>query len=77
MLGRAETSPADTETVAPTLTMVRALAQTAAPQVIVAVGGHDEADAIVDAAARLARDTGSLLRLGQPPPDSESGLRVR
>lgn len=63
MLRRAETGPADTEPVAPTLTAVGALAPTAAPQVIVAVGGHDQADAIVDAAARLARDTGSPLEV--------------
>ncbi|MGY0489303.1 MFS transporter [Streptomyces sp. WG-D5] len=34
-----------------------------APRVVVAVGDHDRAPAIVDAAARLARDTGSPLEV--------------
>ncbi|EFF89151.1 multidrug efflux protein YfmO, partial [Streptomyces sp. e14] len=51
------------ETVEPSLTAVGAAVPTDVPPVIVAVGDHDRADAIVAAAARIARDTGSPLEV--------------
>ncbi|MEU7484385.1 MFS transporter [Streptomyces sp. NPDC042319] len=63
LLRRAEAGTGDSEPVAPTLTPIGTHAPTDAPRVIVAVGGHDKAPAIVDAAARLARDTGSPLEV--------------
>jgi K+-sensing histidine kinase KdpD len=49
--------------VTPTLTPVGSPAATGTPPVIVAVGAHRGAAAVVDAAARLARDTGSPLEV--------------
>ncbi|MGI5466772.1 MFS transporter [Streptomyces sp. CA-132043] len=63
LLRRAEAGTGDSAPVAPALTPVGIPASTGAPRVIVAVGGHDKAAAIVDAAARLARDTGSPLEV--------------
>ncbi|MGW2648839.1 MFS transporter [Streptomyces sp. NPDC001393] len=63
LLRRAETDTGDSEPMAPSLTPVGALAAVDTPPVIVAVGAHDRAAAIVDAAARLARDTGSPLEV--------------
>ncbi|POX38067.1 MFS transporter [Streptomyces sp. Ru73] len=63
LLRQAETDTGDNEPVAPALTPVGARAATDAPRVIVAVGAHHRAAAIVDAAARLARDTGSPLEV--------------
>ncbi|MFA3875499.1 MFS transporter [Streptomyces sp. MMCC 100] len=63
LLRRAETDTGEGETVSPTLTPVGAPAATDAPPVVVAVGTHHEAAAVVDAAARLARDTGSPLEV--------------
>ncbi|CAM5278779.1 MFS transporter OS=Streptomyces tendae OX=1932 GN=GUR47_22730 PE=4 SV=1 [Streptomyces tendae] len=61
LLRRAETDTGEKEPVSPTLTPVGAPATTDAPPVVVAVGAHREAAAVVDAAARLARDTRSPL----------------
>ncbi|WP_433447469.1 MFS transporter [Streptomyces sp. CA-142005] len=63
LLRRAETDTGESEPMAPALTPVGAPAATDTPPVIVAVGAHDRAAAIVDAAARLARDTGSPLEV--------------
>ncbi|MER6073307.1 MFS transporter [Streptomyces sp. NPDC001817] len=63
LLRRAETDTHDSESMAPSLTPVGARATVDTPPVIVAVGAHDRAAAIVDAAARLARDTGSPLEV--------------
>ncbi|MFF4836668.1 MFS transporter [Streptomyces sp. NPDC001315] len=63
LLRQAEARPVDEEPVAPSLTVVGTPAPAGTPRVIVAVGGHDQAAAIVDAAARLARDTGSPLEV--------------
>ncbi|MET8488867.1 MFS transporter [Streptomyces tendae] len=63
LLRRAETDTGEGEPVPPTLTPVGAPAPTDAPPVVVAVGAHPEAAAVVDAAARLARDTGSPLEV--------------
>ncbi|MFD8203131.1 MFS transporter [Streptomyces sp. NPDC003470] len=63
LLRRAETGAAGGEPVTPALTAVGAPATTDAPPVVVAVGAHDRAASIVDAAARLARDTGSPLEV--------------
>ncbi|MFD5448302.1 MFS transporter [Streptomyces sp. NPDC127100] len=63
LLRRAETGAAGSEPVTPALTAVGAPATTDAPPVVVAVGAHDRAASIVDAAARLARDTGSPLEV--------------
>jgi nucleotide-binding universal stress UspA family protein len=63
LLRRAETDTGESEPMAPSLTPVGAPAATDTPPVIVAVGAHDRAAAIVDAAARLARDTGSPLEV--------------
>ncbi|MER5438242.1 MFS transporter [Streptomyces sp. NPDC002790] len=63
LLGQAEANLGGGEPVQPSLTPVGALARSADPRVVVAVGDHDRAPAIVDAAARLARDTGSPLEV--------------
>ncbi|MEV8564479.1 MFS transporter [Streptomyces sp. NPDC051322] len=63
LLRQAEERPAEGKPVAPSLTPVGAPAPTDAPPVIVAVGAHDGAAAIVDTAARLAHDTGSPLEV--------------
>ncbi|MFD6192411.1 MFS transporter [Streptomyces sp. NPDC060275] len=63
LLRRAETDAGEGEPVAPALTPVGAPAESDAPPVVVAVGAHREAAAVVDAAARLARDTASPLEV--------------
>ncbi|AZM79452.1 MFS transporter [Streptomyces sp. KPB2] len=63
LLRRAETDSGEGEPVTPTLTPVGSPAATGTPPVIVAVGAHRGAAAVVDAAARLARDTGSPLEV--------------
>ncbi|MFZ3554299.1 MFS transporter [Streptomyces sp. BH055] len=63
LLGQAEAALGGGEPVRPSLTPVGAVARSADPRVVVAVGDHDRAPAIVDAAARLARDTGSPLEV--------------
>jgi MFS family permease len=64
LLRKAEAHTGDSEPVAPSLTPVGGPGGTIdAPPVIVAVGAHDRASAIVDAAARVARDTGSPLEV--------------
>ncbi|MFE5261642.1 MFS transporter [Streptomyces coelicoflavus] len=63
LLGRAETDPGEGAPVSPTLTPVGTPAATGASPVVVAVGAHHEAAAVVDAAARLARDTSSPLEV--------------
>ncbi|KAF2782074.1 MULTISPECIES: MFS transporter [unclassified Streptomyces] len=63
LLGRAETDPGEAAPVSPTLTPVGTPAATGASPVVVAVGSHHEAAAVVDAAARLARDTSSPLEV--------------
>ncbi|MFS4109583.1 MFS transporter [Streptomyces sp. PD-S100-1] len=64
LLRQAEQHSGETaETVEPSLTAVGAAVPTDVPPVIVAVGDHDRADAIVAAAARIARDTGSPLEV--------------
>ncbi|MGD6748608.1 MFS transporter [Streptomyces sp. BH105] len=63
LLLRAEAGLGGGEPVQPSLTPVGAVARGCDPRVVVAVGDHDRAPAIVDAAARLARDTGSPLEV--------------
>ncbi|MFH8441811.1 MFS transporter [Streptomyces sp. NPDC018026] len=63
LLRRAETDTGEGEPVTPALTPVGAPAATDARPVVVAVGAHREAAAVVDAAARLARDTASPLEV--------------
>ncbi|MGW1809834.1 MFS transporter [Streptomyces sp. NPDC002078] len=63
LLRRAEADTGESEPMAPSLTPVGTPAAVDTPPVIVAVGGHDRAAAIVDAAARLARDTGCPLEV--------------
>ncbi|MFF0968911.1 MFS transporter [Streptomyces sp. NPDC003703] len=63
LLRRAEAHTGDGEPVAPALTPVGAPAAAGARPVVVAVGAHDGAAAVVDAAARVARDTGSPLEI--------------
>jgi MFS family permease len=63
LLRQAELRTEDGEQVAPTLTPVTAPAAPGTAPVIVAVGGHDRAAVVVDAAARLARETGSPLEV--------------
>ncbi|MFF3492923.1 MFS transporter [Streptomyces sp. NPDC002795] len=63
LLRQAEANLGGGEPVRPSLTPVGAVAPSGAPRVVVAVGDHDRAPAIVDAAARLARDTGSPLEV--------------
>ncbi|MEU9646898.1 MFS transporter [Streptomyces sp. NPDC048188] len=63
LLRRAESDTGEEEPVAPALTPVGAPAATGVPPVVVAVGARSEAAAVVDAAARLARDTASPLEI--------------
>jgi MFS transporter, ACDE family, multidrug resistance protein len=63
LLRRAETDTGDSEPMTPSLTPVGRPVAPGTPPVIVAVGAHDRAAAIVDAAARLAGDTGSPLEV--------------
>ncbi|MBC2865586.1 MFS transporter [Streptomyces mexicanus] len=63
LLRQAETRTDETESMEPTLTPVGTPATSNAAPVVVAVGSHDRAAAIVDAAARLARDTNSPLEV--------------
>ncbi|WP_393076169.1 MFS transporter [Streptomyces sp. LN704] len=63
LLRRAEQAAGRGEPVAPTLTPVGAAAATDGPPLIVAVGAHDRAAAIVDTAARLAHDAGTALEV--------------
>ncbi|MFI2642299.1 MFS transporter [Streptomyces sp. NPDC018610] len=63
LLRQAEQHTAEAEPVEPSLTAVGAAATAGVSPVIVAVGGHERAAAIVDAAARIARDTGGPLEV--------------
>ncbi|MFD3494207.1 MFS transporter [Streptomyces sp. NPDC058690] len=64
LLRQAEEHTGDAEAATPSLTPVGVPAPTSEePPVIVAVSSHDQAPAIVDAAARLAHDTGSSLEV--------------
>ncbi|GAA2098982.1 MFS transporter [Streptomyces albiaxialis] len=65
LLRRAEERPEQGPPVGPSLTPVgeAAPATGAKPPVLVAVGAHERAEGIVDAAARLARDTDSPLEV--------------
>ncbi|MER7938518.1 MULTISPECIES: MFS transporter [unclassified Streptomyces] len=63
LLRDAESRLGGGEPVAPTLTPVGRRVTAGAGPVVVAVGGHEGAAATVDAAARLARDTGSPLEV--------------
>ncbi|MFF2650778.1 MFS transporter [Streptomyces sp. NPDC058045] len=63
LLAKAESGPGDPEPVGPSLIPVGAPAATGTAPVIVAVGAHELAPGTVDAAARLARDTGSPLEV--------------
>ncbi|WP_328685843.1 MFS transporter [Streptomyces sp. NBC_00343] len=63
LLREAEQRTGEGESVAPTLIPVGKPASGSAPRVVVAVSTHDQAAAIVDAAARLARDTHSPLEV--------------
>ncbi|MFF5303175.1 MFS transporter [Streptomyces sp. NPDC013161] len=63
LLREAEQQADEGESVAPTLTPVGKPASGSTPRIIVAVSAHDQAPAIVDAAARLARDTHSPLEV--------------
>ncbi|MFI9605157.1 MFS transporter [Streptomyces sp. NPDC004069] len=63
LLRQAETNTAEGEPVTPTFTPVGTVPSTGTPPVVVAVGAHEGAAVIVDAAARLARDTGSPLEV--------------
>ncbi|MEW1780001.1 MFS transporter [Streptomyces sp. NPDC086777] len=63
LLRDAEAHLADGEPAVPALTPVGRQAAAGPGPVVVAVGAHERAGAIVDAAARLARDTGSPLEV--------------
>ncbi|WP_405995968.1 MFS transporter [Streptomyces sp. NBC_00986] len=63
LLREAEQHADEGESVAPTLIPVGKPASGSTPRVVVAVSAHDQAAAIVDAAARLARDTHSPLEV--------------
>lgn len=63
LLRQAEQDTGEGQPVAPTLTPVGGARSTSTPPVIVAVGAYDRAATIVDAAARLARNTGSPLEI--------------
>ena len=63
LLREAEQHADEGESVAPALTPVGKPASGSTPRIIVAVSAHDQAPAIVDAAARLARDTHSPLEV--------------
>ncbi|MGW0080284.1 MFS transporter [Streptomyces sp. NPDC003393] len=63
LLRRAETQPEESRPVTPSFTAIGAPIADDVPPVVVAVGAHHRAAEIVDAAARLARDTGSPLEV--------------
>ncbi|MFF2327184.1 MULTISPECIES: MFS transporter [unclassified Streptomyces] len=63
LLRQAEQHMGDGEPVTPTLTPVGSEPSGGTPPVIVAVGAHEKAAVIVDAAARLARTSGSPLEV--------------
>ncbi|MGW3111079.1 MFS transporter [Streptomyces sp. NPDC001091] len=63
LLRKAEEGPEEAPVATPSLTAVGEPAGTDTPRVIVAVGAHGGAPATVDAAARLARETGSALEV--------------
>ncbi|MFG2881141.1 MFS transporter [Streptomyces sp. NPDC048297] len=63
LLRQAEQHTGEGEPVAPALIPVGNAAKGGTPAVVVAVGAHERAGAIVDAAARLARETGSPLEV--------------
>ncbi|GHJ37015.1 MFS transporter [Streptomyces sp. TS71-3] len=63
LLGRAERQADEGEPVGPTLTQVGTPAPAGRPPLIVAVAAYDDAAAVVDAAALLARDAGSPLEV--------------
>ncbi|MFF9125521.1 MFS transporter [Streptomyces sp. NPDC014889] len=63
LLRQAETRTGEAEEVAPTFTPVGPAPSAGTPPVVVAVGAHEGAGVIVDAAARLARDSGSPLEV--------------
>ncbi|MER5946453.1 MFS transporter [Streptomyces sp. NPDC001904] len=63
MLRRAESGLAEEEPVAPSFTTIGAPVPAGSPRVIVAVGDHERADGIVEAAARIAADGGSVLEV--------------
>ncbi|AEN08943.1 MULTISPECIES: MFS transporter [unclassified Streptomyces] len=63
LLAEAERSTGEETPVGPSLVPVGAPAEPGGRPVVVAVGGHERAAAVVDAAARLARDTGSPLEV--------------
>ncbi|WP_320781833.1 MFS transporter [Streptomyces sp. CRN 30] len=86
LLRQAELAPSQGESVTPSLVAVGAPAAPGTRPVVVAVGDHDRAAAIVDAAARLARDAGSPLEVvhvrqtavvEQQAVDTESDDRAR
>lgn len=63
LLAEAERSTGEETPVGPSLVPVGDPAEPGGRPVVVAVGGHERAAAVVDAAARLARDTGSPLEV--------------
>ncbi|MEU6419534.1 MFS transporter [Streptomyces spiralis] len=63
LLRQAEAQPEESEPVTPSFTAIGAPVAGDVPPVVVAVGAHHKAAAIVDAAARLARETGSPLEV--------------
>ncbi|MDF4248899.1 MFS transporter [Streptomyces sp. WMMB303] len=63
LVRQAEQRTVEGESVGPTLTPVGPQAAGAEPPLIVAVGAHGRATAVVEAAARLARDSGSPLQI--------------
>ncbi|MFH8221206.1 MFS transporter [Streptomyces sp. NPDC018057] len=86
LLRRAEAHTGEGEPVAPALTPVGTPAAAGTRPVVVAVGAHDGAAAVVDAAARIARDTGSPLEVvhveetavvEEQAVDTESDARAR
>ncbi|MGP2438596.1 MFS transporter [Streptomyces sp. JW3] len=86
LLRQAELSTGEGEPVPPALVPVGRPAAPGTRPVVVAVGDHDRAAAIVDAAARIALDTGSPLEVvhvqqtavvGQQAVDAESDQRAR
>ncbi|HBF80572.1 MAG TPA: MFS transporter, partial [Streptomyces sp.] len=63
LLAEAERSTGEETPVGPSLVPVGDPAEPGGRPVVVAVGGHERAAAVVDAAPRLARDTGSPLEV--------------
>ncbi|GHE76057.1 MFS transporter [Streptomyces spiralis] len=63
LLRQAEAQPEESEPVTPSFTAIGTPVAGGVPPVVVAVGAHHKAAAIVDAAARLARETGSPLEV--------------